>query len=84
MNISLKLCFAWELHVSACGATGNWYIAMLISFNSSNISLQIVIAGLDGVTAGYTVSKRIAAHLRRYVWHNPSLFSGEYVVIRTI
>jgi len=58
MNTSLKLCFIWELHVSACGATGNWYIAMLISFNSSNISLQIVIAGLDGVTAGYTVSKK--------------------------
>ena len=58
MNISLKLCFAPELNVSACGAKSNRYIAMLISFNSFNISLQIVIAGLDGVTAGYTTSKK--------------------------
>ena len=36
----------------------DWYIAMLISFNSFNVSLQIVIAGLDGVTAGYTISKK--------------------------
>lgn len=67
MNISLKLCFALGLNVSACGAIGNWYIAMLISFNSSNISLQIVIAGLDGVTAGIRLVKSISAHPRRCV-----------------